>query len=158
MLAVSQLESIPQETLDLAAAKMTVEESRRPHLRTKYKSSQQELSRSVRTDNELNLLQDSVMSNMKALETFPKDIARGLPTAERVLPVVAVDQSAGQADQAVDQPPPSEPLPSSSHPLVLSATTKSEPTLVAEQITHPTSLTPELDRRNTDYHEEKGNL
>ncbi|GKA62457.1 putative ribonuclease H-like domain-containing protein [Tanacetum coccineum] len=34
---------------------------------------------------------------------------------------VAVDQSAGQADQAVDQPPPSEPLPSSSHPIVLSA-------------------------------------
>ncbi|GJY64438.1 hypothetical protein Tco_0465898 [Tanacetum coccineum] len=123
-----------------------------------YKSSQQELSRSVRTDNELNLLQDSVMSNMKALETFPKDIARGLPTAERVLPVVAVDQSAGQADQAVNQPSPSEQLPSSSHPPVLSATTKSEPTPVVEQITHPTSLTPELDRRNTDYHEEKGNL
>ncbi|GKB54694.1 putative ribonuclease H-like domain-containing protein, partial [Tanacetum coccineum] len=51
----------------------------------------------------------------------------------------------GQADQAVDQPSPSEPLPSSSHPPVLSATTESEPTPVAEQITHPTSLTPEPD-------------
>ncbi|GKB38158.1 hypothetical protein Tco_0883100 [Tanacetum coccineum] len=62
-----------------------------------------------------------------------------------ILPVVAVDQSAGQADQTVDQPSPSEPLPSSSHPPVLSATTESEPTPVAEQITHPTSLTPEPD-------------
>ncbi|GJV20244.1 hypothetical protein Tco_1369264 [Tanacetum coccineum] len=57
----------------------------------------------------------------------------------------ANDQSAGQANQAVDQPSPSEPLPSSSHPPVLSATTESEPTPVAEQITHPTSLTPEPD-------------
>ncbi|GKA10290.1 hypothetical protein Tco_0689723, partial [Tanacetum coccineum] len=44
-------------------------------------------------------------------------------------------------DQAVDQPSPSKPLPSSSHPPVLSATTESEPTPVAEQITYPTSLT-----------------
>ncbi|GKF20645.1 hypothetical protein Tco_0069283, partial [Tanacetum coccineum] len=51
-------------------------------------------------------------------------------------------QSAGQADQAVDQPSPSKPLPSSSYPPVLSATTESEP---IEQITHPTSLTPEPD-------------
>ncbi|GJX62186.1 hypothetical protein Tco_0295086 [Tanacetum coccineum] len=50
------------------------------------------------------------------------------PLLPAMLPVVAVDQSAGQADQAVDQPSPSEPLPSSSHPPVLSATTKSEPT------------------------------
>ncbi|GJX53279.1 hypothetical protein Tco_0281648 [Tanacetum coccineum] len=62
-----------------------------------------------------------------------------------MLPSSSVDQSAGQADQAVDQPSPSEPLPSSSHPPVLSATTKSEPTPVAEQITYPTSLTPEPD-------------
>ncbi|GJZ21714.1 hypothetical protein Tco_0558753 [Tanacetum coccineum] len=67
------------------------------------------------------------------------------PLLPAMLPVVAVDQSAGQADQAVDQPSPSEPLPSSSHPPVLSATTESEPTPVAEQITHPTSLTPEPD-------------
>ncbi|GJX04586.1 hypothetical protein Tco_0190502 [Tanacetum coccineum] len=38
------------------------------------------------------------------------------PLLPAMLPVVAVDQSAGQADQAVDQPSPSEPLPSSSHP------------------------------------------
>ncbi|GJR72823.1 hypothetical protein Tco_0085188 [Tanacetum coccineum] len=67
------------------------------------------------------------------------------PLLPATLPVVAVDQSAGQANQAVDQPSPSEPLPSSSHPPVLSATTESEPTHVAEQITHPTSLTPEPD-------------
>ncbi|GJW52060.1 hypothetical protein Tco_0093411 [Tanacetum coccineum] len=65
------------------------------------------------------------------------------PLLPAMLPVVAVDQSAGQADQVVDQPSPSEPLPSSSHPLMLSATTESEPTPVAEQITYPTSLTPE---------------
>ncbi|GJS49569.1 hypothetical protein Tco_0599690 [Tanacetum coccineum] len=44
--------------------------------------------------------------------------------------VVAVDQGAGQADQAVTQPSPSEPLPSSSPPPVISATTESEPTPV----------------------------
>ncbi|GJR35751.1 hypothetical protein Tco_1211435 [Tanacetum coccineum] len=54
------------------------------------------------------------------------------PLLPAMLPVVAVDQSAGQADQAVDQPSPSEPLPSSSHPPVLSATTESEPTPVAD--------------------------
>ncbi|GJR94842.1 hypothetical protein Tco_0267016 [Tanacetum coccineum] len=47
--------------------------------------------------------------------------------------------------QTVDQPSPSEPLPTSSHPPVISATTKSEPTLVAESIAHLTSLTPEPD-------------
>ncbi|GJW70149.1 hypothetical protein Tco_0127066 [Tanacetum coccineum] len=56
------------------------------------------------------------------------------PLLPAMLPVVAVDQSAGQADQAVDQPSPSEPLPSSSHPPVLSATTESEPTPVAEKL------------------------
>ncbi|GKA86708.1 hypothetical protein Tco_0808419 [Tanacetum coccineum] len=50
-----------------------------------------------------------------------------------------------QADQAVDQPSPSELLPSSSHPPVLSATTEPEPILVAEQITYPTLLTPKPD-------------
>ncbi|GJS14981.1 hypothetical protein Tco_0409453 [Tanacetum coccineum] len=67
------------------------------------------------------------------------------PLLPAMLPVVAVDQSAGQADQAVDQPSPSKPLPSSSYPPILSATTESEPTLVAEQLTHPTSLTLEPD-------------
>ncbi|GKC92597.1 hypothetical protein Tco_1158039, partial [Tanacetum coccineum] len=42
--------------------------------------------------------------------------------------VVDVDQGAGQADQAMIQPSPSEPLPSSSPPPVISATTESEPT------------------------------
>ncbi|GKF05751.1 hypothetical protein Tco_0036419, partial [Tanacetum coccineum] len=62
-----------------------------------------------------------------------RNIKRGFrgvprPLLLAMLPVVDVDQSAGQADQVVDQPLPSEPLPSSSHPLVLSATTESEPT------------------------------
>ncbi|GJS41612.1 hypothetical protein Tco_0566655 [Tanacetum coccineum] len=67
------------------------------------------------------------------------------PLLLAMLPVVAVDQNAGQADQAVTQPSSSEPLPSSSQPPVISATTKSEPIPVAEPITHPTSLTPEPD-------------
>ncbi|GKF13821.1 hypothetical protein Tco_0055283, partial [Tanacetum coccineum] len=44
------------------------------------------------------------------------------------LPVVAVDQSAGPVDQAEDQPSSSTPLPSSSHPPVISATIAPEPT------------------------------
>ncbi|GJR24637.1 hypothetical protein Tco_0973164 [Tanacetum coccineum] len=67
------------------------------------------------------------------------------PLLPAMLPVVVVDQSAGQADQAVDQPSPSKPLPSSSHPLVLSATTESEPTPVAEPTPHPKSPSPEPD-------------
>ncbi|GJS14518.1 hypothetical protein Tco_0408990 [Tanacetum coccineum] len=67
------------------------------------------------------------------------------PLLPVMLPVVVVDQSAGQADQAVDQPSPSKPLPSSSHPPVISATTKSEPTPVAEPTPHPKSPSPEPD-------------
>ncbi|GJT68688.1 putative ribonuclease H-like domain-containing protein [Tanacetum coccineum] len=67
------------------------------------------------------------------------------PLLPAMLLVVAVDQSAGQADQAVDQPSPSEPLPSSSHPPIISATTESEPTLVAEPTPHPKSPSPEPD-------------
>ncbi|GKA23265.1 putative ribonuclease H-like domain-containing protein [Tanacetum coccineum] len=59
------------------------------------------------------------------------------PLLPAMFPVVAVDQSVGQADQAVDQPSPSEPLPSSSHPPVISATTESEPTPIAEPTPHP---------------------
>ncbi|GKA12821.1 putative ribonuclease H-like domain-containing protein [Tanacetum coccineum] len=65
------------------------------------------------------------------------------PLLHAMLPVVAVDQSAGQADQAVDQPSPSEPLPSSSHLPVISATTESEPTIQETEVpqskdpTHP---------------------
>ncbi|GKC84872.1 putative reverse transcriptase domain-containing protein, partial [Tanacetum coccineum] len=50
-----------------------------------------------------------------------------------------------QADQAVDQPSPSEPLPSSSHPPVISATTESEPTPVTDPTPHPTSPSPDPD-------------
>ncbi|GJY60980.1 hypothetical protein Tco_0461637 [Tanacetum coccineum] len=65
------------------------------------------------------------------------------PLLPAMLPVVAVDQGAGQADQAVTQPSPSEPLPSSSPSPVISATTESEPTHVAESTSHPNSLSPE---------------
>ncbi|GKF34793.1 putative ribonuclease H-like domain-containing protein, partial [Tanacetum coccineum] len=61
------------------------------------------------------------------------------PLLPAMLPVVVVDQSAGQKDQAVDQPLPSEPLPYSSYPPVISATTESEPTPVAEPTPHPKS-------------------
>ncbi|GJX99846.1 hypothetical protein Tco_0356865 [Tanacetum coccineum] len=67
------------------------------------------------------------------------------PLLPAMLPVVAVDQSAGQADQAVDQPSSSAPLPSSSHPPVLSATTESEPTPVTDPTPHPTSPSPDPD-------------
>ncbi|GKB12329.1 putative ribonuclease H-like domain-containing protein [Tanacetum coccineum] len=71
--------------------------------------------------------------NVAGLLTKAFDGPRGFrgvprPLLPAMLPVVAVDQSAGQADQEVDQLSPSEPLPSSSHPPVLSGTTKSEPT------------------------------
>ncbi|GJR12778.1 hypothetical protein Tco_0795430 [Tanacetum coccineum] len=56
------------------------------------------------------------------------------PLLPAMLPVVAVDQSAGPADQAEDQPSSSAPLPSSSHPPVISATIASEPT---HDPTHP---------------------
>ncbi|GKE31162.1 hypothetical protein Tco_1450484, partial [Tanacetum coccineum] len=73
------------------------------------------------------------------------------PLLPAMLPVVAVDQSAGQADQAVTQPSPSEPLPSSSPPPVISATTESEPTPVAESTTHPNSLSPEPDNEPIEH-------
>ncbi|GJR80366.1 hypothetical protein Tco_0151151 [Tanacetum coccineum] len=73
------------------------------------------------------------------------------PLLPAMLPVVAVDQSAGQADQAVDQPLPSEPLPSSSYPPVISATIASEPTPVAEPTTHHTSPSPEPDNEPTEH-------
>ncbi|GJS58220.1 hypothetical protein Tco_0653004 [Tanacetum coccineum] len=52
------------------------------------------------------------------------------PLLPAMLPVVAVDQSAGPADQAEDQPSSSEPLPSTSHPtpvhILATPLTKSE--------------------------------
>ncbi|GJT90481.1 hypothetical protein Tco_1079326 [Tanacetum coccineum] len=64
---------------------------------------------------------------------------RGVPRP--LLPVMlhVVDQSAGPADQAEDQPSSSEPLPSTSHP-----------TPVPEPTTHPTSLSPEPDNEPTE--------
>ncbi|GKD06676.1 hypothetical protein Tco_1181650 [Tanacetum coccineum] len=69
------------------------------------------------------------------------------PLLPAMLPVV-VDQSAGPADQAVDQPSPSEPLPSTSHPYVISEPIPVfEPTHVDEPTPHPKSFSPESDNK-----------
>ncbi|GJU99353.1 hypothetical protein Tco_1328624 [Tanacetum coccineum] len=73
------------------------------------------------------------------------------PLLPVMLLVVDVDQSAGPADQAEDQPSSSAPLLSSSHPPVISATIASEPTPVAEPTTHNTSPSPEPDNEHTEY-------
>ncbi|GJX08735.1 hypothetical protein Tco_0196667 [Tanacetum coccineum] len=73
------------------------------------------------------------------------------PLLPAMLPVVAVDQSAGPADQAEDQPSSSAPLPSSSHPPVISATIASEPTPVAEPTTQHSSPSPEPDNEPTEH-------
>ncbi|GJZ06624.1 hypothetical protein Tco_0540417 [Tanacetum coccineum] len=86
------------------------------------------------------------------------EIFEGMGNMGYLADVVVVDQSAGQADQAVDQPSSSEPLPSSSHPPVQSTTTESEPTPVADQITHPTSFTPELDSEPIEHTFEQPSL
>ncbi|GJU01050.1 putative ribonuclease H-like domain-containing protein [Tanacetum coccineum] len=85
-----------------------------------------------------------------AAAAVDKNMKRGFrgvprPLLPTMLPVVAVDQNAGQADQAVDQPSSSVPLPSSSHPHVLSITTKSAPTPVTDPTPHPTSPSPDPD-------------
>ncbi|GKC82774.1 hypothetical protein Tco_1138491, partial [Tanacetum coccineum] len=54
-------------------------------------------------------------------------------------------------DQAVTQPSPSEPLPSSSPPPVISATTESEPTPIAESTTHPNSLSSEPNKEPIEH-------
>ncbi|GKD08746.1 hypothetical protein Tco_1188431 [Tanacetum coccineum] len=64
---------------------------------------------------------------------------------------VVVDQSAGPADQAEDQPSSSAPLPSSSHPPVISITIASEPTHVAEPTTQHSSPSPEPDNEPTEH-------
>ncbi|GKG23334.1 hypothetical protein Tco_0391370, partial [Tanacetum coccineum] len=53
--------------------------------------------------------------------------------------------------QAEDQPSSSAPLPSSSHPLVISATVASESTPIAETTTHHTSPSPEPDTEPTEH-------
>ncbi|GJT60216.1 putative ribonuclease H-like domain-containing protein [Tanacetum coccineum] len=73
------------------------------------------------------------------------------PLLPAMLPVVAVDQSAGQAYQAVDQPSSYAPLPSSSHPLVLSETTESEPIPVTNPTPHPTSPSLDPDSEPIEY-------
>ncbi|GKD38653.1 hypothetical protein Tco_1258860, partial [Tanacetum coccineum] len=86
------------------------------------------------------VLTKKIFGNMKrGFRGVPK------PLFPAMLPVVAVDQNAGQADQAVDQPSPFGPLPSSSYPPVISTTIESEPTPVAEPTPHPKSLSPEPD-------------
>ncbi|GKC07781.1 hypothetical protein Tco_0999391, partial [Tanacetum coccineum] len=67
------------------------------------------------------------------------------PLLPAMLPVVVVDQSAGQTDQAVDQPSSSAPLPYSSHPHVISATTECEPTPITDPTPHLTSPSPDPD-------------
>ncbi|GKC15777.1 hypothetical protein Tco_1012559 [Tanacetum coccineum] len=73
------------------------------------------------------------------------------PLLPAMLPVVAMDQSVGQADQAVDQPSPSEPLPSLSHPPVISVTNESEPTPVAEPTPYPKSPSPKPDNEPIEH-------
>ncbi|GKE56268.1 hypothetical protein Tco_1495453, partial [Tanacetum coccineum] len=51
----------------------------------------------------------------------------------------------------LDQPLPSEPLPSSSHPPVISVTTESEPTPVDELTPHPKSPSPEPNSKPIEY-------
>ncbi|GJW82947.1 hypothetical protein Tco_0156092 [Tanacetum coccineum] len=73
------------------------------------------------------------------------------PLLPAMLPVV-VDQSAGPADQAEDQPSSFEPLPSSSHPFVISESTPiSQPTPVVEPTSHPKSLSPEPDNEPIEH-------
>ncbi|GJR75414.1 putative ribonuclease H-like domain-containing protein [Tanacetum coccineum] len=67
------------------------------------------------------------------------------PLLPTMLLVVAVDQGARQAYQVVIQPSLSEPLPSSSPPPVISATTESEPTPIVESTTNPNLLSLEPD-------------
>ncbi|GJW60610.1 hypothetical protein Tco_0109945 [Tanacetum coccineum] len=78
---------------------------------------------------------------------------RGVPRPlfHAMLPVVVVDQGAGQADQAMTQPSPSKPLPSSSPPPVISAITGSEPTPVVESTSHTNSLSPEPDNEPIEH-------
>ncbi|GJW53003.1 hypothetical protein Tco_0097088 [Tanacetum coccineum] len=66
------------------------------------------------------------------------------PLLPAMLPVV--DQSAGPADQAEDQPSSSEPLPSTSHP-----TPVAEPTPIPEPTTHPTSPSPEPNNESNEH-------
>ncbi|GKA70925.1 putative reverse transcriptase domain-containing protein [Tanacetum coccineum] len=73
------------------------------------------------------------------------------PLLPAMLPVVAVDQSAGPAEQAKDRPSSTEPLPSSSHPPVISSTSASAPTPMAEPTTHHTSPSPEPDNEPTKH-------
>ncbi|GJY63605.1 putative ribonuclease H-like domain-containing protein [Tanacetum coccineum] len=79
------------------------------------------------------------MGNMGGFRGVPR------PLLHAMLTVVVVDQSAGQVDQAVDQPSSSAPLTSSSHALVLSTTIESKPTPVTNPTPHPTSPSPDPD-------------
>ncbi|GJV90586.1 hypothetical protein Tco_1538399 [Tanacetum coccineum] len=73
------------------------------------------------------------------------------PLLPAMLPVVAMDQSAGPANQAVDQPSPSEPLPSLIRSFIHTATTESKPTPVAEPTPHPKSPSPKPDNESIEH-------
>ncbi|GJT15003.1 hypothetical protein Tco_0873709 [Tanacetum coccineum] len=94
-------------------------------------------------------------SHIRLTKKFFGNLKRGFrgvhrPLLPAMLPVV-VDQSAGPADQAKDQPSSSEPLPSSSHPPVISATIASQPTPVVEPTPHHTSPSPEPNNEPTEH-------
>ncbi|GJT89251.1 putative ribonuclease H-like domain-containing protein [Tanacetum coccineum] len=73
------------------------------------------------------------LANASGISMVPNtEIFVGMDNMGYPADVVAVDQSAGPADQAEDQPSSSTPLPSSSHPPVISVTIASEPTLETE--------------------------
>ncbi|GJV60919.1 hypothetical protein Tco_1467019 [Tanacetum coccineum] len=54
-------------------------------------------------------------------------------------------------DQAVTQPSPYKPLPSSSPPPIISSTNESEPTPIDESTSHPNSLSPKPDNEPIEH-------
>ncbi|GKE93246.1 hypothetical protein Tco_1574341, partial [Tanacetum coccineum] len=117
----------------------------------------------VRTDHPLKNMEDRgifdsgcsahMTGNKDRLDDFEecKGVSVTFGGSKGYITVVAVDQGAGQADQAVTQPSPSAPLPSSSPPPVIFATTESEPTPVAESTSHHNSLSPEPDNEPIEH-------
>ncbi|GJT13606.1 hypothetical protein Tco_0860648 [Tanacetum coccineum] len=111
-----------------------------------------------RINAQLNVFQNTwiALEHGLKVELFFGNIKRGFrgvprPLLPAMFPVVAVDQSAGPADQVEDQPSSSTPLPSSSHPPMISTTIASEPTPVAKPTTHHTSPSPEPDNEHTEH-------
>ncbi|GJW27284.1 hypothetical protein Tco_0041095 [Tanacetum coccineum] len=98
----------------------------------------------------------AIVLTKKIFENMKKGF-RGVPRPllPALLPVVAVDQCTRTLDQAEDQPSSSAPLPSLSHPHVISATLASEPTPVVEPTTHHPSPSPEPANAQTEHIFEK---